>query len=210
MKLKGCLVALDGTSIRVTPPSDQKPRYQTRKSNIATNVLGVFCPNMQFIYVLPGWEGSTHDGRVLRDDISRDDGLKVPQGCYYLVDVGYCNASGFLAPFRVPNSIPLVAESTHEQTDDELTEKEAKQMEADDQAIQTILSMAAPVIAISSDVSEESVGSVVSRVILFDTIPIEVHIVPDIPTELPSAPELPAFSPFLCSNVRETTITRPV
>ncbi|GJU73783.1 ALP1-like protein [Tanacetum coccineum] len=97
---KGCIGALDGTSIRVTPPSDQKPRYRTRKADIATNVLGVCCPNMQFIYVLPGWEGSAHDGRVLRDAISRPDGLKIPQGCYYLVDAGYCNAPGFLAPFR--------------------------------------------------------------------------------------------------------------
>ncbi|GKG30844.1 hypothetical protein Tco_0423332, partial [Tanacetum coccineum] len=32
-----------------------------------------------------------------------------------------------------------VAETFHEQTDDELTEKEVKQMEADDQAIQIIL-----------------------------------------------------------------------
>ncbi|GJX77517.1 hypothetical protein Tco_0324328 [Tanacetum coccineum] len=38
-----------------------------------------------------------------------------------------------------PNSVPPVVESTHEQTDDELTKKEAKQIEADDQAIQTIL-----------------------------------------------------------------------
>ncbi|GJX75015.1 hypothetical protein Tco_0313610 [Tanacetum coccineum] len=38
-----------------------------------------------------------------------------------------------------PNSVPLVDESTHEQTNDELTKKEVKQMEADDQAIQTIL-----------------------------------------------------------------------
>ncbi|GJT39185.1 hypothetical protein Tco_0939050 [Tanacetum coccineum] len=38
-----------------------------------------------------------------------------------------------------PNSVPLVAESTHEQTYDELTEKEVKQIEANDQAIQTIL-----------------------------------------------------------------------
>ncbi|GKD85072.1 retrovirus-related pol polyprotein from transposon TNT 1-94, partial [Tanacetum coccineum] len=38
-----------------------------------------------------------------------------------------------------PKSVPLVAESTHEQTDDELTNKEVKEMEADDQAIQTIL-----------------------------------------------------------------------
>ncbi|KAG6525005.1 hypothetical protein ZIOFF_014957 [Zingiber officinale] len=55
---------------------------------------------MQFIYVLPGWEGSAHDDRVLRDAISRPTGLKVPQGCYYLVDAGYCNSSGFLAPYR--------------------------------------------------------------------------------------------------------------
>ncbi|GJX46318.1 calcium/proton exchanger [Tanacetum coccineum] len=60
---------------------------------------------MQFIYVLPGWEGSAHDGHVLRDAISRDDGLKIPQGCYYLVDAGYCNAPGFLAPFEARNVI---------------------------------------------------------------------------------------------------------
>ncbi|GJZ35156.1 hypothetical protein Tco_0580973 [Tanacetum coccineum] len=40
---------------------------------------------------------------------------------------------------RDPNSVPHVAESTHEHTDDELTDQEAKQIEADDQAIQTIL-----------------------------------------------------------------------
>nr|GEV90538.1 hypothetical protein [Tanacetum cinerariifolium] len=38
-----------------------------------------------------------------------------------------------------PKNVPPIAESIHEQTDDELTEKEAKQMEVDDQAIQTIL-----------------------------------------------------------------------
>ncbi|KAG6500566.1 hypothetical protein ZIOFF_040414 [Zingiber officinale] len=54
----------------------------------------------KFIYVLPGWEGSAHDGRVLRDAMIRSDGLKVPQGCYYLVDSGYCIADEFLAPFR--------------------------------------------------------------------------------------------------------------
>ncbi|GAA0159482.1 hypothetical protein LIER_16245 [Lithospermum erythrorhizon] len=41
---------------------------------------------MQFIYVLPGWEGSATDGRVLRDAITRRNGLVVPHG--------------FLAPFR--------------------------------------------------------------------------------------------------------------
>lgn len=47
------------------------------------NVLGVCTPNMEFVFVLPGWEGYAHDGRVLRDAISRPNGLKVPQGKNY-------------------------------------------------------------------------------------------------------------------------------
>ncbi|XP_042464515.1 uncharacterized protein LOC122047362 [Zingiber officinale] len=81
---QGCLGALDGTLIKVTPPIEDKPRYRTRKGCISTNVLGVCCPNMQFIYVLPGWEGSAHDGRVLRDAISRPHGLRVPRGTFAL------------------------------------------------------------------------------------------------------------------------------
>ncbi|KAG6503230.1 hypothetical protein ZIOFF_035541 [Zingiber officinale] len=97
---QGCLGALDGTLIKVTPPSEEKSRYRTRKGCISTNVLGVCCPNMEFIYVLPGWEGSAHDGRVLRNAISRPHGLRVPRGYYYLVDSGYCNVNGFLTPYR--------------------------------------------------------------------------------------------------------------
>lgn len=44
------------------------------------NVLGVCTPNMEFVFVLPGWEGSAHDGRILRDAISRPNGFKVPKG----------------------------------------------------------------------------------------------------------------------------------
>ena len=61
-------------------PEVDKPKYRTRKNEIATNVLGVCSQDMQFIYVLPGWEGSAHDGRVLRDAVTRRNGLKVPQG----------------------------------------------------------------------------------------------------------------------------------
>nr|XP_011464621.1 PREDICTED: uncharacterized protein LOC105351565 [Fragaria vesca subsp. vesca] len=97
---KNCLGALDGTYIRVSVPEKDKPRYRTRKNEIATNVLGVCSLELQFIYVLPGWEGSAHDGRVLRDAITRRNGLKVPNSNYYLVDGGYTNGKGFLAPFR--------------------------------------------------------------------------------------------------------------
>ena len=72
--------ALDGTMISVTVPSEERAKYQTRKDILSMNVLGVCSPHMEFIYVLPGWEGSAHDVRVLRDAISRPNGLKVPKG----------------------------------------------------------------------------------------------------------------------------------
>ncbi|PPD95900.1 hypothetical protein GOBAR_DD07067 [Gossypium barbadense] len=97
---KNCLGALDGTHIKIRVPRVDKPRYRMQKGDTATNVLGVCTHEMQFVYVLPGWEGFVADGRVLRDAISRRHGLKVPYGCYYLVDAGYTNCEGFLAPFR--------------------------------------------------------------------------------------------------------------
>ncbi|KAL1823642.1 hypothetical protein ACET3Z_010420 [Daucus carota] len=46
-------------------------------------------------------DGSAHDGRVLRDALSRPNGLKVPQGCYYLVDAGYTNCEGMDANSQI-------------------------------------------------------------------------------------------------------------
>nr|GEV74101.1 hypothetical protein [Tanacetum cinerariifolium] len=53
---------------------------------------------------------------------------------------------------------------------------------------QMALVMAASVIHISSDSSEESVGSHVLRVILFGNIPTSIHIIYVVPTEVPNAP----------------------
>ncbi|KAK4400380.1 hypothetical protein Sango_1144100 [Sesamum angolense] len=78
--IQGCLGALDGTFIDVRVPEQDKGRYRTRKGHIAVNVLGVCNPNMQFIYVMPGWEGSAADSRVLHDAIHRPHGLRVPSG----------------------------------------------------------------------------------------------------------------------------------
>ncbi|KAL8493209.1 hypothetical protein ACS0TY_024434 [Phlomoides rotata] len=55
---------------------------------------------MNFTFVLSGWEGSAADSRVLRDAVTRPNGLRVPNGCYYLCDDGYTNCNGFLAPYR--------------------------------------------------------------------------------------------------------------
>ena len=95
-----CLGALDGTHIDVFVPLADQGRYRNRKQQITTNVLGVCDRHMKFVYVLAGWEGSASDSRVLRDAMSRDDAFAIPSGKYYLVDAGYTNGPGFLAPYR--------------------------------------------------------------------------------------------------------------
>ncbi|KAH0709752.1 hypothetical protein KY284_011179 [Solanum tuberosum] len=97
---KGCLGALDGTYVHIRVPYEYKPRYKTRKGDIATNVLGVCDRNLNFTYVLPGWEGSVVNGCVLRDVIVRRNGLNIPEGNYYLCNGGYTNGKGFLSPYK--------------------------------------------------------------------------------------------------------------
>ncbi|KHG13397.1 histone-lysine n-methyltransferase, h3 lysine-36 specific [Gossypium arboreum] len=75
---KNCLGALNGTHINITVSKVDKPRYRIRKGDITTNMLGVCALDIQFVYVIPGWEDFFADGRVLRDTISRRHGLKVP------------------------------------------------------------------------------------------------------------------------------------
>ncbi|XP_040361307.1 protein ALP1-like [Rosa chinensis] len=97
---ENCLGALDGTHIPVTVSAEERPRYRNRKGDISTNVLGVCAPDLKFIYVLPGWEGSASDARVLRDALRRNNRLHVQRDKYFLVDAGYTNGPGFLAPYR--------------------------------------------------------------------------------------------------------------
>ncbi|XP_060960906.1 protein ANTAGONIST OF LIKE HETEROCHROMATIN PROTEIN 1-like [Cannabis sativa] len=97
---KNCLRALDGTHIEVHISETDKPTYRNRKGKVTTNMLGVCDRDMNFIFVLSGWEGLASDSRVLRDAITRAHGLRVPEGYYYLVDASYTNCEGFLAPYR--------------------------------------------------------------------------------------------------------------
>ncbi|KAA0032818.1 retrotransposon protein [Cucumis melo var. makuwa] len=96
---ENCLGALDETYIKMNIPTTDRPTFRTHKGKIATNVLGV-CDTKGVVYVLAGWEGSAADSRILRDALSRENVLQVPKGYYYLCDVGYQNAEGFLAPYR--------------------------------------------------------------------------------------------------------------
>ncbi|GKF86491.1 hypothetical protein Tco_0254318, partial [Tanacetum coccineum] len=71
--------------------------------------------------------------------------------------------------------------------------------------------MAALVISISFDTSEESVVPHAPRVILFGAIPVFIPVIPESPSSdsdpledsLPPTPDLPLVSPFLCSDDSE-------
>jgi DDE superfamily endonuclease len=52
---------------------------------------------MNFAYVLAGWEGSAHDGRVLANARTRD--FHAPAGKYYVADGGYSNSDLTLIPY---------------------------------------------------------------------------------------------------------------
>ena len=118
-----CIGAIDGTHIPAMVPGHEISSYRNRHGTISQNVLAACNFDLQFTYVLSGWEGSAHDSKILNNAISRTNGLKVPQGIffgvfifinymcwflsstcivgkYYLVDCGFPNRLQFLAPFR--------------------------------------------------------------------------------------------------------------
>lgn len=58
-----------------------KASYRNRKGVISQNVLAACNFDLEFIYVLSGWEGSAHDSKVLQDALTRrTNRLQVPDG----------------------------------------------------------------------------------------------------------------------------------
>ena len=94
-----CIGALDGTHILAHVLTKDQDRYRNRKGTLSQNVLIVCNFDMRFVYLLPGWEGSAHDGRVLADAQSRHN-LITPKGKYWLGDAGYGNSEYIMSPYR--------------------------------------------------------------------------------------------------------------
>jgi hypothetical protein len=94
-----CVGAIDGTHIDVHLPTNDQPRYRNRKGHLSQNVLAAGNFDMEFSYILSGWEGSAHDGTVLRD-AQYNRGFKTPPGKYWLGDAGYSNTDTVLVPYR--------------------------------------------------------------------------------------------------------------
>lgn len=93
-----CVGALDGSHFHLHVPADQQKRFRNRHGKLTQNVLAVVDFEMNFTYVLAGWEGSAHDARVYNNAIDR--GLKAPAGKYFVADAGYSNSGMTLSPYR--------------------------------------------------------------------------------------------------------------
>ncbi|CAA0821532.1 Unknown protein [Striga hermonthica] len=99
-RFKDAIGAIDGTHIPAMVTEKNAPSHRNRHGIISQNVLAACNFDLEFIYVLSGWEGSAHDSKILSDALTRKNGLKVPQGKWFLVDCGFPNRRQFLAPFR--------------------------------------------------------------------------------------------------------------
>ena len=55
-------------------------KLRNRKGELSQIVMAACNFDMEFIYVLAGWEGSAADYQVLQDTLARLNGFQVPPG----------------------------------------------------------------------------------------------------------------------------------
>ncbi|GJR16877.1 putative nuclease HARBI1 [Tanacetum coccineum] len=70
--------AIDGTHVRVRVPNRDTPIYRGRKGYPTINVFVACTFDLKFTYVLSGWEGTASDSRIVKDALTRDDKLIIP------------------------------------------------------------------------------------------------------------------------------------
>uniref|UniRef100_J3M7X4 Uncharacterized protein n=1 Tax=Oryza brachyantha TaxID=4533 RepID=J3M7X4_ORYBR len=99
---KDCIGAIDGTHVPCVVPSNKFVQHLSRKGMTTQNVMDVCDFDMRFTFVLARWPGSVHDMRVFEDAMTtyRHVFPHPPAGKYYLVDFGYANRPGYLAPYK--------------------------------------------------------------------------------------------------------------
>lgn len=64
-----CLGALDGTHNPAHVLYANRIPYRNRKAFLSQNVLAAVTFDLRYCYILPGWEKSIHDSRVLVDAV---------------------------------------------------------------------------------------------------------------------------------------------
>ncbi|KAK2645398.1 hypothetical protein Ddye_020593 [Dipteronia dyeriana] len=100
---KGAVGAIDGTLIHACIPLDKQVPYRAHgRGECFQNVMAICDFDMVFKYVVVGWEGTSHDSRILTETIrDPNHNFPMPQNDKYnLVDAAYTHTKGFMAPYR--------------------------------------------------------------------------------------------------------------
>jgi hypothetical protein len=95
---EGALGAIDSTHIRCTSSATDRDATRNRKGMLTQNCLAACSFDLHFMYILSGWEGSTHDSTLYYDACGID--LYIPDGRYYLADAGFASSMTLLVPYR--------------------------------------------------------------------------------------------------------------
>ncbi|CAI9278847.1 unnamed protein product [Lactuca saligna] len=100
-----CIGAIDRTHVKASVPQRDQIKYIGRKNCVTQNIMAACDFNMCFTFAWARWEGIAHDTRIFNEARRRCE-VKFPlpaDGKYYLVDVGYPNTKGYLAPYKGPD-----------------------------------------------------------------------------------------------------------
>ncbi|XP_061371900.1 uncharacterized protein LOC133314437 [Gastrolobium bilobum] len=94
--------AIDGSHIHAIPPTNDQTRFIGRKGYPTHNVMLVCNFDMIFTFAVVGWPDTAHDTHILSSVLEEMKSVfpHPPKGKYYVVDVGYPNMKGYLAPFK--------------------------------------------------------------------------------------------------------------
>ena len=78
---KDCVGMIDGTHIPAFVSEDKRAPYRNCKGMIFQNLLAVCSFDLEFVYVLSGWEGSASDSLVYQN--ARETTFQILKGKYY-------------------------------------------------------------------------------------------------------------------------------
>ncbi|ETV90755.1 hypothetical protein H310_14493 [Aphanomyces invadans] len=92
-----CRMAVDGTHIPVWVPANEAAPFHGRKG-LTMNVMAACDFDLQFTYVLAGWEGTASDSKVYADAITK--GLAPDDKKWDVMDGGFALSNKCLTPYR--------------------------------------------------------------------------------------------------------------
>ena len=95
---KDAIGVIDGTHIACTPCAAEWDTTCNRKGFHSQNCLLTSNFDLEFMYVLSGWEGSVADASMYHDAWTTD--FTILDSKYYLADAGYPICPQLLVPYR--------------------------------------------------------------------------------------------------------------